>query len=113
MRPCTRVVPCGGPIAVDSTGTVDNAGGGAIAIDPSNDDLYVASGSGTITRSVGGGPAEPFAEGAGSIKSLAVDASHNVYVDEGNQIVELNSSGTQVGVPIGARAPGQLKWSRR
>jgi len=34
--------------------------------------------------------------------ALAVDGDHDVYVEEGSQVVELNSSGAEVGIPIGS-----------
>ena len=92
---------CGGPIAVDSDGTLYETGT-PLAVDPSNDDLYVAPGDGSISRSSNGGTAEPFATGVGNIASLAVDAATMIYVDEGDKVVELSSSGDEVGVPIGS-----------
>ena len=92
---------CGGPIAVDSTGNI-YYGGGAIAVDPSNNDLYFDNGSGTIERSVGGGPAEVFASGLGEITGLAVDSAHNVYVDQSSKVTELDSTGSVVGLPVGS-----------
>lgn len=92
---------CGGPIAVDSTGNI-YYGGGAIAVDPSNNDLYFDNGSGAIERSVGGGPAEVFASGLGEITGLAVDSAHNVYVDQSSKVTELDSTGSVVGLPVGS-----------
>jgi hypothetical protein len=93
---------CGGPIAVDSNGTISGGGGSAIAVDPVNNDLYFAPGGGTIVRSENGGSFEPFASGLGEVKGLSVDTAHNVYVNEGTQVVELDASGAVVGVPTGS-----------
>ena len=93
-------------------------GATALAFDPSNGDLYVDAGGENIYRYSFNGTGEVIEPGAGTCSqecnptatiasgtdggSLAVDAEHNIYVDERDQIVEINPSGHEVGVPAGS-----------
>ena len=91
-----------------------NASATGLAVDTATDDLYVASGdviqrysfpgptevaqpsSGPCTFEpfLGCGPTATLGSGLSGVTGLAVDpSSHHIYVDEGSQVVELDSSG--------------------
>jgi hypothetical protein len=95
-----------------------------LSVDPATNELYVDggnvidrysfNGAGEVEESGGGTcPVAPFS-GCGATESfgigdifegtgLAVDpATHDLYVDEGSQVVELDQSGNQIGSPIGS-----------
>ena len=71
-----------------------------LAIDPATGDLYVDIEGSYIYRF--GSKEGVFASGLSGGKGLTIDSNHDVYVDEGDQIIELDPSGKQVGVPIGS-----------
>ncbi len=78
----------------------------ALALDPANGDLYVLNKGDSIYRyylnssvvEILPGEASEFLGG----KALAVDSSHDIYVDEGDRIVEFGPSGNQVVEPFGS-----------
>ena len=78
-----------------------------MAHDPSNGDLYIDMNGEVIYRYSFNGSGElvglkVLASGLSGATGLAVDASHDVYVDEGNQVLEFGSSGKQAGVTFGS-----------
>ena len=95
---------CGPPSSV--FGEVPGLHASGLALDPSNGDLYVLNQGDSIYHyyfnssvvEVLPGEASEFSGG----KAIAVDSGHDVYVDEGNRIVEFSPSGNQVGFAIGS-----------
>ena len=73
-----------------------------VAVDPSNGDVYVINESTSIDRFVFNGSEEVFASELSGGTGLAVDSSHDVYFDEGSQVLELGPTGKQVGLPVGS-----------
>ena len=76
-------------------------------VDPSNGDLFIDEEGTSVIRYTFGGSGEvigtkTIASELSNARGLAVDAAHDIYVDEGGEVLEFNSSGKEVSVPIGA-----------
>ena len=92
----------------EEIGTVlSNVSATGIAADPSSGELYVDSEGKTVERYSfnGAGKAinpQVVASGLSNASGIAVDAAHDVYVNEGDRVLEFNTSGEEVSAPIGA-----------
>jgi hypothetical protein len=95
----------GSPIT--SFSTISSPGPNSVAVN-SNGTVYVANGGGLSGEPSSSSPLEyePPTEhqlDANPSLGVAVDPSNDhVYVDEGNQVSEFDSSGNQIGAPIGS-----------
>ena len=92
----------------EEIGTVlSNVSATGIAIDHASGELYVDREGKTVERYSFNGAGKAInpkiiASGLSNASGVAVDSAHDVYVDEGNQVLEVNSSGEEVSTPIGA-----------
>jgi len=92
----------------ESLGTVlSNLTATGIAIDPSNGDLFIDEEGTSIIRYTFGGSGEvigtkTIASELSNARGLAVNSAHDIFIDEGGEVLEFNSSGKEVSVPIGA-----------
>ncbi len=83
-------IPSPSGIAVDSTGKVYIVNGGGFSGSPGSAEMY--SSTGTDLGQLSGGPA----------KGVAVDpADDHVYLDQGDRVIEFDTSGNQVGPAFG------------
>ncbi len=90
----------------ESLRSFSNINATGIAVDPSNGDLYLDDEGNSIVRYSFNGSGEligtkTITSEIANAKGLAVDAAHDIYIDEGSQVLELNSSGEEVSVQLG------------
>ncbi|MGA8744628.1 MAG: hypothetical protein WB507_02040 [Solirubrobacterales bacterium] len=78
-----------------------------IAVDPSNGDLLLdEEGSSVVEYSFDGSGhlinSKVIVSELTRGRGLAADAAHDIYIDEGTQVLEVNAAGAEVSVPMGS-----------